>query len=154
MNKARIVKILVAFVIIVVGGSLTAYWLPQRAVSDRQQILDMFLQVEQAVERKSISGVMRHISEDYDDGTYSKRDLNQLAIAAFRERGSFNVLASASSLDISGNQATAQVKVRFWTGYGSAGQAQRLTLWIQAEKKGKRWQVTSAHGWEQAQQAL
>jgi len=140
--------------VIAVAGGLATYWLTQPVLSDREQIVNMFWQVQEAVERKSLSGVMRHISEDYDDGHFTKRDLARLATQGLRESGAFHVLASVCSLDIYGNQATAQVKVRFWVGDVSAEHAQRLTIWVRAEKNRNRWRVTGAYGWRRAQQAL
>jgi len=154
MSKPLSTKIGAGLVVAMVVAGLAIYWLTRSVLSDRQQILDMFLAVEQAVEGKSASSVMRHISENYDDGTYTKRDLTRLAVTVFREREPFNVAPVVRSLEIESNRATAEVKVKFWIGRGPPQDAQDLTLHITLEKTRGTWQVTRARGWQQAQEAL
>lgn len=154
MNKSLLARIGAGLAIVAVIVGIAIYWLTRPTVSDRQQILDMFLATQDAVERKSVSGVMRHISEDYDDGTYTKRALTRLAVSAFREGEPFNVLTVVRALQIKGNQAVAEVEVKFWVGRGPPEHVQHLTLHVAAEKKRGKWQVTRARGWQQAQEAF
>jgi len=114
----------------------------------------MFLQVEEAVEHKNLSGVMRHIAEDYNDGTLTKTELTRLAIGAFREPEPFNVLATVRSLDITGEQATATIDVGFWVEDRSAKTVQNLLIQVELKRIRGEWQVTAARGWQQAQHAL
>ena len=97
---------------------------------------------------------MRHISDNYDDGAYTKRDLTRLAIAAFRGSGPINVVPQVRSLDIHGGQATATVEVDFWADSTAREDAQHLVLQIELGKSSGKWQVIKAQGWHQAQDAF
>jgi len=98
MATPRLLTIVLAILIIAVGAGLTIYWFRRPVPSDRQQVMDVFLQMQRAAERKSLSGVMRHIADDYDDGTYTRRDLMRLGVSAFREPEPFNIVATVRSL--------------------------------------------------------
>lgn len=154
MRGPQVIKIGAAFVILALVSGLIIRGLNRTPPSDHEQILDTFLAIEEAVNRKSVSGVMRHVSADYDDGAYTKRGLTQLAIAVFRESESFNAVSQVRSLDIRGETASATVDVDFWVGDDPAGGAQRLELQLEMKKSRGKWQVTRAQGWEQAQESF
>ena len=154
MNRPQVTRILVAVVVTAIVGSLVAYWLTRRSPSDREQILDAFLAAEQAIERKSVSGLLRHVAADYDDGSYIKGELTPLVLAAFRDSGAVDVLAHVRSLEIRGEQASAKVEVELSVASYAEGKRVPLVLQVQLKKARGTWQVTSAQGWEPAQEAF
>ncbi len=154
MATPRLLTIVLAILIIAVGAGLTIYWFRRPVPSDRQQVMDVFLQMQRAAERKSLSGVMRHIADDYDDGTYTRRDLMRLGVSAFREPEPFNIVATVRSLEVTGSEAVAMVEVWFSVGAASARTGQHVTVQVQLQKNQGRWQVTSAQGWQDAAKAF
>ena len=150
VRRPKVIKVVAAAVLAIVVAIAAYYWLTRTPPSDRQQILNMFLAVAEAVERKSLSGVMRHISEDYDDGVYTKRELRRLAIAGFRRSGPIDVMAQVRSLDIRGQYATATVEADYTAGYDAPESTGHLVLRIEVKKNRGRWQVARAQGWQEA----
>ncbi len=122
--------------------------------SDRRQVMDVLLHMQRAAERKSLSGVMGHIADDYDDGTYARRDLMRLGVSAFREPEPFNIVATVRSLGVTGPEAIATVEVWFSVGAVSARSGLPVIVQVQLQKNQGRWQVTSAQGWQDAAKAF
>ena len=154
MATPRLLTIVVAILIIVVGAGLTIYWFRRPVPSDRRQVMDVLLHMQQAAERKSLSRVMGHIADDYDDGTCTRRDLMRLGVSAFRETEPFNIVATVRSLEVTGPEAIATVEVWFSVGAASARTGLHVIVQVQLQKNQGRWQVTSAPGWQDAAKAF
>ncbi len=85
MTISRRSFLLIAGFAVLVGIIVALWWLTRPPKTDRQQIVNLLAHTEQAIEQRDLGGLMQAVSEDYDDGTYSKRELRRAALAGFRE---------------------------------------------------------------------
>ena len=145
-------KKIVVGVALVLGALGVGIWLVSRpSPSDEAQIAKLIIDVKQAVEAKSVGGVLKHISDDYDDGGYTKRDITRLAVSGFREPEPFHVHVEAPDIWVSGDTAEARVRADFWTGEsGLAPDPVHLDLLVEFIKVRGGWKVIRASGWERA----
>jgi len=134
-----------ALVVLLVAISLV-YYLQRPELSDEEQIQRLFLEAERAVEAKDASDIMRLIADDYDDGTFVKRDLTRLAIRAFRTSDEIDVVPYLRLLQVQGQEAHAELDVDLLVD----SDTQRLKLAVDLKKTGRGWQVIRASGWEVA----
>ncbi len=134
-------------------GLIVVWWLAHPQKSDRQQIVDLLRRAEQAIEHQDLRGLMKAISEDYDDGTYSKRELRRAALAGFREVRTIKITPVLRRLEISGEQARAELDVDVWIDTDSPHPTMHLALWVELNNKTGPWLVTRAGGdWPDAPQ--
>lgn len=142
-------------VVVGLAGGLVLWRVRARpGLCDTAQITNLILDVKRGVEGKRAREVLRRISEDYDDGVFTKRDLTRLAISGFREPGTFNVHVEAPEIEVSGDRAQARLRAEFWIGRGAGeSKRQRLDLQVEFVKRRGRWEITRATGWESAMDA-
>ena len=133
-------------VVIVVGIVVGVWWIVRPAKSHKQQIQELFIQAERAVEDKSLSRLMRLVADDYDDGVYTKRELKQQVVAAFRQFRTIRVTLVLRDLQITGDRARAQLEVDVWLDAGPAESPLHLALSVELVKQKKRWLMTSVGG--------
>lgn len=146
--KPWIVLIAVAVVVV---GVLVARRALAPAPSDEEQITRTILDIREAVETKDAGGVLRHISDDYDDRTNIKRDIARLVIAGFREPEPFSVHVEPPQITLQDDSASVQFRARFARG-PLRDPAADTNLEIVAEfaRESGHWRVISATGWEPA----
>lgn len=123
-------------------------------VSDEEQITNMIIEIKRAVETKNAGDVLKYIATDYNDGSYTRREITQLVVAGFRGPEEFRVDVSRPTIRVDGNEAEAQASARFTTGAARDGSGS-MDLQVVARMKKQRggWKVVSATGWEPAMQA-
>ena len=146
---------LLALAAVVAGVILVWKLAPDRRPAE-QQILETLMQIQKAVEGKSLRGTMRHVSESYrDSDCENKRELTQLAVGGFQERGDFHLVLQAGRPDVQGSRASLDIQVDFSVDKGqSLHRVQPFTVHTQwAREKGK-WKITRAEGYWEASEAL
>ncbi len=135
-----------------VGVIVGAWWLMRPEKSDRQQIQELFIQAERAMEEKSPGRLLRLVADDYDDGVYTKGELKRQAVAAFRQFRTIRVTPVLRDLQITGDRARAQLEVDVWLDAGPAESPLHLALRVELEQQKKRWLVASVGGdWPEAE---
>ncbi len=118
---------------------------------EKEQVAQVIIDVKRAVEAKSAGGVLKHVADDYRDGTYTKRDLTQLVIGGFRTDEPFRVIVQAPEIQVAGSRAQAHVTADFSAGETTAASVP-LSLDIRVEfvKARGQWRIVRATGWEPA----
>lgn len=141
--------------VLVAAGA--GYWLFLRPepVSDRVQILRLIADVERAVEQKDVSGLMQHISEDYEDERgYTRRMVRRLVLAGARDPRTVDLSVDVADPEIKGDRATFVAEVDYaLDGSAAVGETQHLTVVGHLRKEGRDWKVVSADGWQEAGQS-
>jgi len=132
--------VLLAVVIVVL------WWLVRPQKTDRQQIVDLLARTERAIEQQDLGGLMQAVSEDYDDGTYSKRELRRAALAGFREVRAIRITLVLRKLEVSAKEARAELDVDVWIDTASPRPTMQVAMWVRLSKESGRWLVTSAGG--------
>jgi len=118
-------------------------------LSDEERVKQLFLDAAYAVNTKNAAALMRLVSDDYNDGTFTKRELRRLAIEGLRSSGRIIVVPSLRSLQIRGGWAHAELEVDVQTeGYDVA--PQHLSLSVDLARRGRDWKIIRATGWENA----
>lgn len=151
---ARITWISIAAVIL--GGAVYYYMFvlaPQR-VPDRQQVLRIIADAQRAVEQKRVSELMRHISEDYEDGHgFNRRMIQRLALSAARSREAINLSVEVPHVEVVGDRATFVAEVSYAMGDQPVGRrdARRLTVTGELRRERGTWRIISADGWQSAE---
>ncbi|MGC9317777.1 MAG: hypothetical protein ACP5KN_07065 [Armatimonadota bacterium] len=144
--------VIVSLVLISAGAG---YWLLLRPepVSDEMQVIRLIADVERAVEQKDVSGLMQHISHDYEDERgYTRRLVQRLVLAGARDPRTIDLSVDVSDVDVQGDRATFVAEVDYFVdGSVAAGASQHLTVVGNLRKEGRRWRVVSADGWQQAE---
>ncbi len=132
---------------VLLGGIIVALgWLTHPPKSDRQQIVKLLEHTERAIEQRDLSGLMKAISEDYDDGTYTKRELRRAALAGFREVRTIRITPVLRRLEVSDEEARADLDVEVWIDSDSPQPTMQVAMWVKLSKDSGRWLVTSAGG--------
>jgi len=147
---------IVLAVAIIAGGVFLSYFGLGARGDDKQQILVLIGDVEQAANARDWGRVLGHISPDYQDRSgFTKDSLRGLAMQASR-LDPFSVQAAVSGVTVSDKRrATALVRVSVSHG---EGEAERYEVMVVLERKGgfwqtlmgRGWQVTDAEGWQAA----
>jgi len=153
---ARKAKIgLVALAAIGAGVLAVWYFAPDGRTAE-QRVLDNIAEIQAAVNAKSVSGCMEHVSEEYEDSmNENKRALMRLLTAGLRERGTIRCVVLADAPVIEGSGATVNLRVEFSIAYGG-GKVNRegpfpvRTTWA---KEKARWRLVKAEGYMTAQNA-
>ncbi len=122
------------------------WWLARPPKTDRQQIVDLLARTERAIEQQDLGGLMRAVSEDYADGTYSKRELRRAALAGFREVRTIRITPVLRELEVSGKDARAELDVDVWLDTDRPRPTMHVAIWVKLSKESGRWLVTSAGG--------
>lgn len=147
MRKTRIA--IIAAIVLVLAGYLGSRWLRPH-MSDSDQIRAQILRAAKAAQNRQVGTLMSVIAEDYNDGTYTRPDLMNLARAGLRPGRELQVAVFLQGLRVQGETATTEIgaDIRVLPG-GSQGRYRIVAYW---RKGSKGWQVVRAHGWEGAQQ--
>ena len=122
------------------------WWLTRPPKTDHQQIVDLLGRTEQAIQQQDLGGLMQAVSEDYDDGAYTKRDLRQAALAGFREIGTIKITLVLGELVVRGKDARAELDVNVWIDTDSLRPTMHVAMWAELSKESGRWLVTRAGG--------
>jgi len=146
MTISRRILLLVAGFVVLVGIVVALWWLTRPPKSNRQQIVNLLERTERAIEQQDLGGVMRAVSEDYDDGTFSKSELRRAALAGFREVRTIRITPVLRELAVSGKDARAELGVDVWINTDSARPTMHVAIWVKLNKESGRWLVTSAGG--------
>ncbi len=153
---ARKAKIgLVALAAIAAGVLAVWYFAPDGRTAE-QRVLDNIAEIQAAVNAKSVSGCMEHVSEEYEDSiNENKRELMRLLVAGLRERGAIRCVVLTDAPVVQGSTATVNLRVEFSIDYGGGkvnheGPFPVRTTW--AKEKGG-WRMLKAEGYMTAQKA-
>ncbi len=146
MTISRRTFLLIAGLVVLAVVIAVLWWLVRPPKTDRQQIVNLLRRTERAVEHKDLGGVMSVVSEDYDDGTYSKRELRQAMLAGFRQVRTIKVTPVLRKLEITGEHARAELDVDAWIDSNSPRPTMDMSMWVKLSNESGRWLVTSAGG--------
>jgi hypothetical protein len=136
--------------VLVLGGALLL-WPRGPKLSDEEAVVNTVLTMKRAVETKDAGGVLGNVSEQYNDGTYSKREIVGLVVEAFRSPEAFHVSAGQPQVTVSGDRAVVHMRAEFWIGSGAAStDHQPLAVTGEFAREGHKWKLVRASGWEAA----
>lgn len=129
-----------------------AWWLVVRPrPTDEERIYRLIAEVTRAVEMRNPSGVLRVISNNYQDPYgNTKRTLTQQVIAGLRSVDTIRVVPEVASLEVRGDAASAVVRARVQFGQAPQDRAVDLRVRLQLAREGRVWRVTSSEGWAPA----
>ncbi|MCD6352027.1 MAG: hypothetical protein J7M26_07900 [Armatimonadetes bacterium] len=142
--------LVLTFVILAVG--LTAGYLGLRPrMSDRDLIYHMLADMEQRANQGDYFSLMRYVDDDYRDGSgYSKDDLKRLALQAGRSGEQVQVHVEVKGLVLVKNTATLRVELDVIRSEGEGRPRENYTITARLHKRGRRWLVARADGWQEA----
>ena len=154
--SSRTSRVLLVLILLAAGGyGIYRFTRPQ--VDDRTQIEGLIRNAARFLEQQRVKSFMTVLADEYQDGTYSKADLEPLVRGAVLQSGEIRVVPFLRDLAVQGTTATvvleAEVTVasRQPTGATSEPATERYTIELALAKGRHGWQVTSARGWESAQ---
>lgn len=141
-----------AVVVLLAASGAAAWWWLHPRLPDEERIVQTILKVRRAVETKNAGQFLACISDDYDDGTFKKRDITQMVVMGFRLPDPFRADVETPVIRILGDRATVKLKARFWMGQPGAPAEKSEALQIHAEfvRTLGGWKVIRASGWEPA----
>ena len=144
--------IVVATVVLLAAALTAVYWFFLRpGPSDRDQILAMIADAEQGINQHVFSRALRYVADDYHDSEgNTKATLKRLALQAARSAEKYKVVTAVKGLVISGDRSRATVVLDATVHFLSSGEAKTYNVTLKLEKRGRRWLVVSADGWQQA----
>lgn len=138
--------------LIAAGG--TAWWLLRPRPTDEERLYRVLTDVSRAVETRSPAGVLRHVSETYQDAYgNNKRALAQQVYGGLRSVERITVVPEVTSLQINGDTAAMQIKARIWFGEPGLANPTDVTVNARFARERGRWLVTWADGWEPAEES-
>lgn len=144
----------VALIVVTVGAAVYyfAIYRPPRTGTDREQILRLIAEVERAVEQGRVSGVMEHISREYEDAHGFDRPMVQrMVIAGARDPRRLILSVQVPQVEVSGDTARFVAEVDYTVnGYSDL---HHLTVEVHLRREGGRWMVIRADGWQGAEAA-
>ncbi len=141
-----------AFVVVLAASLTIVYLLIVRpAPPDREQILQMIADAEQGINQRVFSRALKYVADDYHDSEgNTKAALKRLALQAARSSEQYRVRADVKGLVIAGDGQRATVVVEATVDFLSSGRTKTYNVTLKLEKRGRRWLVVSADGWQQA----
>ena len=149
-------KIAAAVVIGIVAGVIVIWKFQPDRRSDSQQILEALVAIQEAVEEKSVGGMMQHVSESYKDSTCeTKRELIRLAQSGFYEKGAIHCQLQVGRPDVRGRSATVDVSVDFSVDRnGQVAAVKPFTVHTDWVRERKAWRIIRAEGYMEAEPAF
>ncbi|MFO8078713.1 MAG: hypothetical protein R6V07_00280 [Armatimonadota bacterium] len=143
----------IAIIITVIAGVwyyLTIYRPPRRG-TDRQQIMRVIASVEKAVEQNRVSGVMEHISEEYQDSQgLNRRAIHRMVLAGARQQRNIDLSVQVPEVEVTGDTARFVAEVQMSV---SGGEPEEFSVTGDLQRESGRWMVVSAEGWQGARSA-
>ncbi|MGD9520120.1 MAG: hypothetical protein AB7W28_11470 [Armatimonadota bacterium] len=139
--------IAVSAMILIAG--LIGYMGLRPSMSEEDQIYHLIGEMEQAANRNDLLSLLRYVAEDYKDTFGHTRDsLKALALQAERSLTLLRVKVSVTGLVRVGSRATLQADVLLWE--GSQSQPENYRVKATLEKRGRKWMIVNAEGWQEA----
>lgn len=140
--------------ILIILGGVTYWYLAMRPEpgTDRQQILRLIADVERAVEQSDAAGIMRYISENYEDPNgLNRRAVRRMVLAGTRQRRPLTLSVDVTDISVQGDFATFTAEVAYTLGAQALpSEGRHLTVSAELIREDGRWKVVSAEGWQQA----
>ena len=138
--------------VLVAGGLAVGYLGLMPRLSDRDRILAVIADAEQAANQGDWGRLLNYVAEDYSDRSgFTKNDLRRLALEAGRSFSSVRVKASLQGLAVSDKgRATALVFVTVWHEHAEGTATNHYSVTVLFVKRGHRWLVANAEGWQEA----
>jgi ketosteroid isomerase-like protein len=137
--------------LIVAAGLVAGYLGLRPPLSDADRIRALVADVTQAINQRALERVLACVADDYHDSQgHTKADLRRLLWQAGRSGGSYYVRSAIRGLVISGGGMRASVVVEAEVWRGESGERENYELQATLEKRGRRWLVVRAEGWQQA----
>jgi hypothetical protein len=149
----RALPLVIAAVAVLAAAAALTLWLTRPRPTDTQQVEQAILGIKRGLEAHDAGAILRRISDAYNDGNQTKRDLVGWAVQGCRSPEEFRVLLEPPDIEVIGRAARVHVRVQFSMGGGGAqARPEPIALDILADLARTRrgWQVTSARGWEPA----
>ena len=130
------------------GAAYVGLRLLRPPLSDEDQIKAQILMAAKAAQDHQVGTLMGLLADDYNDGTYTRQDVLNLARAGLRPGRELQVGVFLQKLNIQGKTARTELEADITAKPGGeSGHYQIIADW----RKGPRgWQVIRAHGWEGA----
>ncbi len=155
MRHRELVRMNAQRVLIVIGAALIAvgawYFLAKGPrPDDREQIIQMVVEVEQAVEARRTSTVISYFSEDYKDTMgYDRRSLQRFLMAGLHNSDGIDVVTQLGEIDVQGDTATVHVEADYAFG-GSAGGdgSAHMSVDVTLQRERGGWKIVRADGWQ------
>lgn len=137
---------LLLLILVVVVAAFLSFRLMRPPLSDADQIRGRILAAATACEKHDLTGFLRVISEDYNDGSFNKQRLAVLVRQALLPSRPLRVVPYLKELQVTGVTARTDLLAEVTEEGG------KHTYSLTAEwRKGRHgWQVVSARGWEGA----
>ncbi|MBC7288012.1 MAG: hypothetical protein H5T86_08235 [Armatimonadetes bacterium] len=136
----------------VIAALVAAYVLVVRtAPSDRDQILGLVADAQQGINQRVFSRVLKYIADNYHDSMgNTKATLQRLAMQAAGTAEQYRLATTVRGLVISGDRRRATILVEATLYLISSGDARTYNVTAKLEKRGRRWLVVNAEGWQEA----
>ena len=148
MNRKVLMAVALGVVVVAAAG---LWCLSRPRLTDEQQITRNILEIKQAAEARSAGGILRHVSDDYSDGLYTKRDITRLVVSAMRHPEAIEVHVEQPRIEVSGDTARVEVRAMYWVGFRStAAPPNSLELTLDFARTRRGWQIIRAGGWQSA----
>ncbi len=145
--RRRMVLFLAGALVLIAAA--VGWWQSRPRLTDEEKILAVIAEVRAAAEERNAGRVLRHIDDDYDDGTYKKLDLTRMVVGGFRSPEPWRVQVELPQVQVTGDRATAKVRVEVWfAGAGSDSDHVRAKVTADFVKRRGSWKVIRAGGWE------
>lgn len=124
-------------------------------LSPEQKVKEVLEKVELAAERRSLSGMMEHVSGSYvDHKGYSKADIQRLSQMQFIARQNINIFSVIRSLEIVDGVAAVEMSVAMagrdvdLTNENNRLRADTIKFSIVLQSENDNWMISSV-SWEQ-----
>jgi hypothetical protein len=150
MNRRQILWVAgVALALIAAGLTWRA---TRPRVSEEDRVREVIRGVVEGVQRKNMHDLMSPISQHYRDRSgYVRPDVHRLALAAFQEKGSYQVTVTRLDTVVQGDRARTELDADVYLTQDDGTQnVFSGTVQVDLRKEGRRWKIVSAEGWQEA----
>lgn len=150
--RGRQVAAIIGILLIVGGLALWHFVLRGPGLDDRQQIIRLIADVEQAVEQGKTSSVMRCISDDYNDAHgFDRRMIHRLVVGGLHQSGPIDVVVQLGEIVVEGDRATVHIELDYSLGRPlGMGEDFHASVDVTLQREGGNWKVVRSDGWQGA----
>lgn len=151
--QPKIIKIIIIFLVLSLVICIFLWVKSRKPPTPEEQIARLLIDAQNAFNEGDSTRLLKYVSQDYDDGSYTRRELVPLVFKAVKVENILRVTVMQPIILVEENTAAATVPVHVERQTSQAmdtgaNDSYDLEVQLRMRQQGQRWQVIRATGWD------